>query len=432
MPGALHGVRVIDFGQYIAGPLAAQLLGDQGAEVIRVDPPGGPAWDHAVNAVYNRGKASIVLDLKTEVDRETARALIASADVVIENFRPGVMDRLGLGAEALTQANPRLIHCSLPGFGPDDPRSGVQAWEGVVGAASGLYRRNRVANEAGAPVYTAIPLASSYAAIQASVAVAMALGARERDGVGQRISVPLFDAMYGAIGYNGFKATGLQERPLGAALSLTTQFECADGNWVMFHTGNSRTEQVLTAAGVASWIEQGYTDRERLSADPELAKRLSAEAKALFKTRPAAEWEALVNDAGGECAVCRPTREWLDHPHALGSEIIVGWTTQCSGRCASRGSRRGCHSRRPRSRGQRTGSMPTARRSSRACASRRRRLPGAPPTPRCAPRWTGCACWTSASSSPGPRADGRWRSTAPTSSRSRRRTARRWVRSTAT
>src|SRR4051812_24516500 len=96
--GALDGVRVVDFGQWIAGPLAAMLLGDQGAEVIRIDPPGGPRWKTAANATFNRGKASVALDLKRDDDRAQASRLIDSADVVIENFRPGVMDRLGLGA----------------------------------------------------------------------------------------------------------------------------------------------------------------------------------------------------------------------------------------------------------------------------------------------------------------------------------------------
>src|SRR4051812_16530993 len=103
MTGVLNGVRIIDFGQYVAGPMAAMLLGDHDADVIRIDPPGGPRWKTPANATWNRNKRSIVLDLKTEADRETARKLIASADVVIENFRPGVMDRLGVGAAAMTE-----------------------------------------------------------------------------------------------------------------------------------------------------------------------------------------------------------------------------------------------------------------------------------------------------------------------------------------
>src|SRR5688572_20623329 len=105
---ALDGVRVIDFGQYMAGPMAAMMLGDQGADVIRIDPPGGPRWNIPANATWNRNKRGIVLDLKKESDRETARKLIGTADVVIENFRPGVMDRLGMGAAAMTADYPRL------------------------------------------------------------------------------------------------------------------------------------------------------------------------------------------------------------------------------------------------------------------------------------------------------------------------------------
>ncbi|HEX2277526.1 MAG TPA: CoA transferase, partial [Candidatus Tectomicrobia bacterium] len=100
MPSVLDGVRVIDFGQYIAGPLAGMLLADQGAEVIHVDPPGGPVWDTPANATWNRGKRSITLNLKQPDDLATAGRLIESADVLIENFRPGVMQRLGLGPQA--------------------------------------------------------------------------------------------------------------------------------------------------------------------------------------------------------------------------------------------------------------------------------------------------------------------------------------------
>src|SRR5262247_414568 len=103
MPGALSGVRVIDFGHYVAGPLAAVMLSDQGADVIHVDPPGGPRWKTPADAFFNRGKRRIALDLKHASDRATAQRLVAGADVVIENFRPGIMDRLGLGAAALTE-----------------------------------------------------------------------------------------------------------------------------------------------------------------------------------------------------------------------------------------------------------------------------------------------------------------------------------------
>lgn len=97
MPGALKGLRVLDFVQYVAGPLVAMMLGNHGDDVVRIDPPGGPRWVHADNAVLQRGKRSVVLDLQQEGDRGQARRLAESADVLVENFRPGVMNRLGLG-----------------------------------------------------------------------------------------------------------------------------------------------------------------------------------------------------------------------------------------------------------------------------------------------------------------------------------------------
>ena len=186
MPGALDGIRVIDFGQYVSGPLAGMLLADQGADVIRVDPPGGPRWQTPANATWNRGKRSTVLDLKQPEDLASARELIESADVVVENFRPGVMDRLGLGPDAMSQANPRLIYCSFPGFASDDPRASVRAFEGVVGAAAATYGTRTTAADFQRPVYTAVPIASVYAAFQGVVSIAMALNSREHDGVGQR------------------------------------------------------------------------------------------------------------------------------------------------------------------------------------------------------------------------------------------------------
>jgi crotonobetainyl-CoA:carnitine CoA-transferase CaiB-like acyl-CoA transferase len=320
--GALDGVRVIDFGQYIAGPLTGMLLADQGAEVIKVDPPGGPVWDAAANATWNRGKRSIVLNLKHEGGVETARRLIDSADVVIENFRPGVMDRLGLGAEAMMAMRPQLVHCSLPGFASDDPRRDVRAWEGVVGAATATYFARGVfqMEDTPRPVYTAVPIASNYAAFQAAVAVSMALIARDplqrnysiAPARGQRIEVPLFDGMFTALGYRGQHPFGLR----GLAGLRTTQYECGNGRWVQFHAGNQNVPEFMELAGISHWRDKGLFE-------PERHEELNKEFIALFKTRTAQEWEDLIAEAGSEATVCRTSEEWLAHPHARASEAIV-------------------------------------------------------------------------------------------------------------
>ena len=326
--GALDGVRVIDFGQYIAGPMTGMLLADQGADVTKVDPPGGPVWDAAANATWNRGKRSIVLDLKAEDDLETARRLIATADVVIENFRPGVMDRIGLGATAMTEADRRLIYASLPGFAADDPRRDVAAWEGVVGASTATYfaRGAFQMEDSPRPIYTALPIASSYAAFQAATAIAAALVARDRDGVGQRIEVPLFDGMFGALGYRGQHPTSLR----GLAALTTTQYLCGDDRWVQFHSGNQNVPEFMQLAGISHWPEEGLFE-------PERREELDEKFTALFKTRTAQEWEDLIAEAGSEATVCRTSAEWIPHPHARASEAIVDVDDPVLGRTSQPG-----------------------------------------------------------------------------------------------
>ena len=325
MAGALEGIRVVDFGHYIAGPLAGMLLADQGADVVKIDPPGGPRWQTPGNATWNRGKRSITLDLKDEADLDTARRLVASADVLVENFRPGVMDRLGLGAEAMIEANPRLVYCSIPGFAADDPRAGVAAWEGVLGAATATYTTagDGLAS-ADNPVLTAVPISSSYGAFVGVVSIAMALNARERDGAGQRIEVPLFDATFTAIGSRGLYVHDPSRRAPERADGWVRQYECSDGRWVQFHAANQRfIERFIDRAGLGAWREEGLHVSEEVAEDPDLSAELLRRMTALFKTRTAKEWEDLVNDALVCCSIVYESSEWMQHEHARTSKQVI-------------------------------------------------------------------------------------------------------------
>jgi crotonobetainyl-CoA:carnitine CoA-transferase CaiB-like acyl-CoA transferase len=318
MASVMDGIRVIDFGQYVAGPLTAMLLADQGADVIRVDPPGGPRLRTPANATWNRGKRSIVLDLKTAEDLAVARRLVQSADVVVENFRPGVMERLGLGPEAMLAANPRLVYCSLPGFASDDPRAGVAAWEGVVAAAADTYRPPRDGSSE-QPVYTALPLSSNFAAFLATTAITVALIARERDGLGQRIEVPLFDATFVAFGGFSGRLDRMQRLRGGAGV-----YQCADGRWIFFHPGNPRfLDWLVDGLGLTDWREAALLDHARRRADPELDAELTRRLEALFRTRTAQEWEDRLNELGLPCSICRSAAEWLENEHARASGTVV-------------------------------------------------------------------------------------------------------------
>ena len=310
----LDGIRVIDFGQYIAGPLTAMFLADHGADVVRVDPPGGPRWDTPANAVWNRGKRRITLGLKRSDDVAIARQLVAGADVVIENFRPGVMDRLGLGAAAMTTAAPRLVYCSLPGFASDDPRAALPAWEGVVGAASGMYR-SRTGDGAS---FTAIPIASTFAALVAATSIASALYSREHDGRGQRIEVPLFDAMFEAIGANGMfidgKVQGKRPNDFGGGI-----FQCSDGRWVQLMLAKPHfIERFVTGAGLTDRF-----DLDGLRSDREVRQALLAALPEIVAGRTADEWEEFGDIVDVPLIKIRSAAEWLECEHGRASGSVL-------------------------------------------------------------------------------------------------------------
>ena len=369
--GPLGGTRVIDFGQYIAGPAVAMMLADQGAEVIRVEPPGGPVWKTPANAILNRGKASIVLDLKDAGDAETARRLVGSADVVVENFRPGVMDRLGLGAEAMTGLSPRLVYLSLPGFSSrDEERAGLQAWEAVVAASVGQFTDmglSRILMGIN-PSFSPLPLASAYASALGTMAVALALLRREADGRGEVIEVPLAAAMLEGLAYNSMfvadypdRYKSLRERETerrraaGEAMDMTypelqefldpfyRTYLCADGRpfylvcashvahpvkalqvlglWEeMLEAGIPRADAY---APVADWPEGVDCTLSAYPLSKAWSDRVSARMKEAFLARGAFEWEAVFGRAGVPGAAHRTTEEWLASEHALASGLVL-------------------------------------------------------------------------------------------------------------
>ena len=326
MAGALDGIRVIDFGHHIAGPLAAVMLADQGAEVIHVDAPGAPAWQRPSDAFYSRGKRRITLDLKTPGDLDIARRLVNSADVVIENFRPGVMQRLGLGAGEMTARNPALVYCSMPGFAPDDPRAGMQAWEGIVNAATHncIPRAGEEPPEWdwSRPFHMAPPLASNFAAFLGATGTVMALIARHRWGFGQVVEAPLFDAMFMLIGHSGayVNERGLHP-PRGIHLRGSGAFRCADGKYVQFDTSSARhLTWFAHEAGITDWGD--LVDVNRLK-DESVNQALHARLRELFLTKTAPEWEAIGNKAGAAIGWARSAKEWLHTEHAQAIEAVA-------------------------------------------------------------------------------------------------------------
>ena len=205
MSGPLKGLRVADFSQLVQGPSATQLLGDMGADIVKIEPRAGEwsrGWSIGDTFIkgeslsylaFNRAKRSITLDLKAEEGKEIARRIIKSSDVLIENFRPGVMDRLGLGYDALSAKQPELIYCASSGWGQDGPYEARPGQDLLAQSIAGVLMLNGTADDP--PVPVGIGLADLTAGLHIVIAVLMALYERSRSGKGQRLDVNLLNSM---------------------------------------------------------------------------------------------------------------------------------------------------------------------------------------------------------------------------------------------
>jgi crotonobetainyl-CoA:carnitine CoA-transferase CaiB-like acyl-CoA transferase len=224
--GPLQGIRVLDFTRVLAGPSAALALADLGAEVLKIEPPGTgddtrtfpPFRDHVSHYFLsvNRGKKSIVIDLKSAAGIALAKDLAAKCDVVLENYRPGVMDRLGLGYEALSAVNPRLIYCAISGFGMTGPLRDRPSFDIVLQALSGALSVNGEAG--GIPTKLGIPLGDLVGGINGPISILGALYERSVTGRGRLIDISLLDGMLGMLGYLAQLAffTGEDPQPQGS------------------------------------------------------------------------------------------------------------------------------------------------------------------------------------------------------------------------
>ncbi|EPC01636.1 carnitine dehydratase [Litchfieldella anticariensis FP35 = DSM 16096] len=366
----LTGIRVVDFGQQIAGPAVAMVLADLGATVVHIDPPAGPQWDHPANAILHRNKSCLRLDLKTDAGLQQALTLIDQADVVIESFRPGVMQRLGLDFVRLRQARPELITLSVPGFASNDElRREWKATEAVVAATSGAYTDmgfNRVLMGLN-PSFSPLPLGSSYAVSLAASAVVMALLAREKSGRGDNIEVPVAAALMEGLSYNSIVIDGLPERyktmrekeieyrrANNIEMDLSYEalqeyldpfyrtYECADGR--MFYcvcpSHRNHAKRCLQVLGIyeellveglpevkdlhlpiSEW--DGETSIGVYPLPKKWADIISAKMKKAFLTRTSEEWGRIFGEGQIPGAPHRTTQEWVNSEHSNAAGLII-------------------------------------------------------------------------------------------------------------
>jgi CoA:oxalate CoA-transferase len=258
MSAPLAGIRVLDLSRVLAGPYCTALLADLGAEIIKLEPPQGDDYRHigpfrdgesALFTLNNRGKRSLVLDLKDAADLALAREIAARVDVVVENFRPGVAARLGLGAETLRALNPRLVYCSIAGFGQDGPFRDLPAYDLVVQAMSGLMAAT--GEEGGAPLKAGESVADLVAGLFASWSILAALVQRATTGTGATLDVAMYDALFSMLttSHALHLYAGTLPARVGNRHPLSTPFGCfatRDGQ-VVIAVLNGRQFQRLAA-----------------------------------------------------------------------------------------------------------------------------------------------------------------------------------------
>jgi len=331
-PGPLAGFRIIDLTTMISGPMATGLLGDQGADVIKVESPGvgdlmrllGKPREGitASFATTNRNKRSIVLDLKDDEDLEAFLKLVASADVVVQNFRPGVVERMGIGEDELRKRKADLIYVSISGFGESGPYSGKRVYDPIVQALSGLatIQGNR---GVGRPRMMRLVVPDKVTAITAAQAITAALLSRVQTGKGQHVRLSMIDAMIALAwpeGFAGHTFVGEETDLPRNALAQDLVYETSDGWMTAGAVSDSEWLGLARALDHPEWLE----DERFKTAGGRVAyakERLDQTASVL-KTRTTEEWLDRLDAEQVPCAPILPLSEVIQHPQVEANELI--------------------------------------------------------------------------------------------------------------
>ena len=340
MSGLLAGFRILDVTNVLAGPFACYQLAQLGADVVKVEVPGSGDLARQLGAdaelnrrrmgasflAQNAGKRSITLNLKHAGAREAFTRLVASADAVVENFRPGVMARLGLGYETLKARKPDLVYCAISGFGQDGPLKDNPAYDQIVQGLSGAM--SVTGDAASAPLRVGYPVADTTGGMTAAFAVVAALLKRERTGQGELVDVSMLEATVSAMGWavSNWLVAGVAARPMGnenMTASPSGAFATADG---LLNIAANEQGQFETLCDLV--------ERPDLKADPRFAQRearkrhrvaLKAELDAALAGRPAKDWSVLLNRHGVPAGEVLDVPAMLAHPQVKDRGLVRGF-----------------------------------------------------------------------------------------------------------
>ncbi|WP_225879133.1 CaiB/BaiF CoA transferase family protein [Zeimonas arvi] len=328
----LAGVRVVEFCQVAAGPFCGMLLADFGAQVVKIEPPEGDGlrqWPPIRNgfsenfASLNRGKRSIALDLKKPEDLEVARALVLEADVLVENNRPGVMQRLGLGWDWFGPRKPALVYCSISAYGQSGPRSGEGGFDLTIQAAAGVM--SVTGEPDGAPVKCGVPVADFTAGLYGAFSIASMIARVRAGGPGGQVDVPMFATTLAiaALQTSEYFGTGRNPRKLGSAHPRNAPYQAyrARDGWFAIAAGNDRLwRSVCEVVAMPELLADERFATTTLRAANQVALKDLLEAR--FVLDDAAQWLARFEKAGVPHAPINGYDEALADPQAAHLELV--------------------------------------------------------------------------------------------------------------
>ncbi len=342
MPGPLHGIRVVDLTSMISGPLATMMLGDQGADVVKVENPGGGDHTRAaanrrggVSASFlhnNRNKRSAVLDLKTEAGRDAVLRLAATADVFVQNFRPGVADRLGVGEAAVRAVAPRIVYVSISGFGEAGPYVNKPVYDPLVQAVSGLASV-QAGSDTERPRLMRTILPDKLTGVVAAQAITAALLARARTGEGQHVRLSMLDSVIAFLwasdmGSQTFVDGDIPQQAAASFVDLI--YDTADAPISVAVQSDREWTALAQALDRPDWLEDprfGTVESRQRNINERLA--LTQET---LRGRPAAELLATLTAAGVPCAPVLTRTATLADPQVRANDIVVELDHPAAGR----------------------------------------------------------------------------------------------------
>ncbi|WP_258537458.1 MULTISPECIES: CaiB/BaiF CoA transferase family protein [unclassified Rhodococcus (in: high G+C Gram-positive bacteria)] len=342
MSGPMTGIKIVDLCSMMSGPWATDILGDQGADVIKVEVPG--KGDHVrslpnrsgdMSAMFvnvNRSKRSLTLNLKTPEGVAVLKKLVATADVVVQNFRPGVVERLGIGYDDLAPLNSKLIYLSMSGFGERGPASGQRVYDSLIQALTGLTTVQAGSDEERPRLIRTI-LPDKLTAVVAAQALSAALFARERTGEGQHIRLSMLEAVLSFLWASDMGAYTFPDQPVPLAKGgsfIDLIYQTADGYITVATNSNGEWQSMCKALGHPEWIED-----ERFSTpvgrSAHINERLEL-IQAVLLDKNSAEWLALLDEFDVPAAPILKRSEVIEHPQVKASEIIVELEHPTAGR----------------------------------------------------------------------------------------------------